>query len=261
MNVLVIEDEYPAAERLERLLKQVAPDVHVLAVLDSVAAACAWLAQHPAPDLILSDIQLADGLSFEIYERMPVASPIIFTTAYDAYAIKAFKVNSIDYLLKPVKLHELEASLEKYRTRTSASSSGTAQQMQNQITALLEALPDVQAKVYKDRFLVAWNDAFIPVARDEIAYFTTAHDLVFLVRRDGRRFAVDFKLEQLEGQLDPQCFYRANRQFLVHAEAIQTVYAYFGGRLLLALAPDPKEEVLVSRNKATAFKRWLEGAA
>ena len=257
MNVLIIEDEYPAAERIERLLERAAPDVRVLGVLDSVAAACAWLDRHPAPDLILSDIQLADGLSFEIYERRPVASPIIFTTAFDEYAVKAFKVNSIDYLLKPVKLHELETSLERYRARTSVSSPGV---MQRQIAALLEMMPDVRPKAYKDRFLVAWNGAFIPVAQEEVAYFTTSHELVYLVRRDGRRFAIDFTLEQLEGQLDPWRFYRANRQFLIHAEAVQTVYAYFGGRLLLALAPDPKEEVLVSRSKAAGFKRWLEGA-
>lgn len=257
MTILLIEDEYPAAERLQRLLRQADPAAEVLAVLHSVATARQWLADHPAPDLILSDIQLSDGLSFEIFESLGPAlrSPIVFTTAYDEYAIKAFRVRSVDYLLKPVKLAELQAALAKFHDlRASFSPAASAQRLER----LLDALP-LAGKPYKTRFLVSSGPQLLPLDVDQVAYFVSRHELTTLVAHDGRRFVLDYPLEQLERLLDPGQFFRANRQLLLHLRAVRRLHPYFNGKLKLDLHPETAEEMLVSREKAPAFKGWLEG--
>jgi DNA-binding LytR/AlgR family response regulator len=254
MNCLIIEDEFPAVERLKGLLHKVAPDLEVLTALGSVADSLAWLRAHPAPDVILSDIQLSDGLSFEIYQQITVRSPIVFTTAYDEYAIKAFKVNSIDYLLKPIKPEALRQALDKWRSLQPEVAS-----MQTQLQAMLRLMQPEPPAAYKRRFLVAGKDQLIPVDEAEIAYFTTAYEAVYLVRTDGRRFAVDYKLDQLSDVIDPRRFFRFNRQYLGQLAAITHIHPYFNGRIKLHLSPDPGEEVLVSREKARGFKAWVEG--
>jgi len=255
MQILLIEDEYPAAERLQRLLRQAAPAAEVLAVLQSVAAARQWLATHPAPDLILSDIQLSDGLSFEIFEGLVVRSPIVFTTAYDEYAIKAFRVRSIDYLLKPIKLVDLQAALAKFHDlRATFSPTDSAQRLER----LLDALP-LAGKPYKTRFLVTSGAQLLPLEVEQVAYFLSRHELTTLVAHDGRRFVLDYPLEQLERLLDPACFFRANRQLLLHLRAVRRLHPHFNGKLKLDLHPATAEEALVSREKAAAFKAWLEG--
>lgn len=255
MRILLIEDEYPAAERLRRLLRQADPTAEVLAVLKSVATARQWLAAHPAPDLILSDIQLSDGLSFEIFEDLPLLSPIVFTTAFDEYAIKAFRVRSIDYLLKPIKLLDLQAALTKYHDlQANFSPTDNAHRLER----LLDILP-VAHKAYKKRFLVRSGLQLLPLNVEEVAYFATRHELTTLVARDGRRFVLDYTLEQLERLLDPSQFFRANRQLLVHLNAVRRLHPYFNGKLKLDLHPEAGEEMLVSRGKATTFKAWLEG--
>ena len=255
MTILLIEDEYPAAERLQRLLAQADPAAEVLAVLQSVATAREWLATHPAPDLILSDIQLSDGLSFEIFEGLALRSPIVFTTAYDEYAIKAFRVRSIDYLLKPVKLADLQAALAKYHElRTTFSPTDNAQRL----AQLLDALPRT-GKSYKTRFLVSSGSQLLPLEVDQVAYFLSRHELTTLVAHDGRRFVLDYPLEQLERLLDPGQFFRANRQLLLHLRAVRRLHPYFNGKLKLDLHPETTDDMLVSREKAAAFKGWLEG--
>jgi two-component system LytT family response regulator len=260
MTVLLLEDEYPAAERLQRLLRQAAPEAHVLAVLDSVAGALQWLDTHPAPDLILSDIQLADGLSLEVFEQTVVRSPVIFTTAYDAYAIRAFKANSVDYLLKPVKLAELTAALTKlheWRTPaapTTSPANDTAQRLER----LLDALPRPERQ-FKTRFLVRSGEQLLPLAATQAAWFQSRHETTTLCTLDGRRFVVEYTLEQLESLLDPAQFFRLNRQLLAQLPAVQRLHPHFNGKLLVDLHPAPNEEVLVSREKAGAVKNWLEG--
>ncbi|WP_310391774.1 LytTR family DNA-binding domain-containing protein [Hymenobacter sp.] len=255
MTFLLIEDEYPAAERLQRLLHQAAPGAEVVAVLQSVAAARQWLATHPAPDLILSDIQLSDGLSFEIFEGLVLPSPIVFTTAYDEYAIKAFRVRSIDYLLKPVKLADLQAALAKFHDlRASFSAPESAQRLER----LLDSLP-LTSRPYKTRFLVNSGAQLLPLDVAQVAYFCTRHELTTLVARDGHRFVLDYTLEQLERLLDPGHFYRANRQLLLHLSAVRRLHPHFNGKLKLDLHPAASEEMLVSRGKAAGFKAWLEG--
>ncbi|MFD2718529.1 LytR/AlgR family response regulator transcription factor [Hymenobacter monticola] len=250
MNILLLEDEYPAAERLQRLLQQAAPETQVLAVLDTVAAALDWLAAHPAPDLILSDIQLADGLSLEIWEQAVVPSPVVFTTAFDAYAIRAFQANSIAYLLKPVKLAELQAALAKLRQWPKGDGSP--------IERLLDALPR-PSRPHKTRFLVRQGEQLLPLPVAEAAWFLSRNENVTLVAADGRRFVLDYTLEQLEGLLDPAQFFRLNRQVIAQLPAVRRLHPHFNGKLLVELHPAAPEEILVSREKAPALKAWLEG--
>jgi two-component system LytT family response regulator len=276
MTVLLLADQYPAAERRQRLLAQAAPEARILAVLDTVAGALAWLAAHPAPDLILSDIQLADGLSLEIWEQAVVPSPVIFTTAFDAYAIRAFQAHSVAYLLKPVKLAELQAAIakrhamrdawfnEELRIRNeelgmpvghSENSSSLIPASQLSIERLLDAL----SRPYKTRFLVRQGEQLLPLPVAEAAWFLSRHETVTLVASDGRRFVLDYTLEQLEALLDPARFFRLNRQIIAQLPAVRRLHSHFGGKLLVELHPAPAEDVLVSREKAPALKAWLEG--
>ncbi|TDN38122.1 response regulator transcription factor [Hymenobacter sp. UV11] len=262
LRILILEDEYPAAERLQRLLAQAAPTAQVLAVLDTVAGALAWLDSHPAPDLILSDIQLADGLSLDVFTQTLVRSPVIFTTAYDQYALQAFRANGIDYLLKPLKLADLQAALQKLRFVNEEvavrNSSFVIPNSSVNLERLLDALPRPQ-QPYKTRFLVRQGETLLPLPAAEAAWFQSRHETTTLATHDGRRFVVDYTLEQLEKLLDPTHFFRLNRQLIAQLPAVRRLVPHFGGKLLVELAPAPTEEVLVSKEKASAVKSWLEG--
>lgn len=254
MNVVIIEDEYPAAERLAKLLDHTGQPVTVVATLDSVASAVPWLQNNPAPDLILSDIQLSDGLSFEIYEQVVIKSPIIFTTSYDEYAIRAFKHRSIDYLLKPIKYEELVRAIEKYRTfRSTFSGADHAARLEQ----LLDNLSHT-GKTPKKRFLVRKGEQLIPITDEEIAYFYTENELVYLITNSSKKYVTDHTLEQLESLADPAKFFRINRQFILNIAAIREIHTYFSSRLKLQLHPPPSDEVLVSKGKVKGFKEWLE---
>lgn len=256
MKVLIIEDEYPAAERLAKLLHRMDRPIEIVVTLQSVEEAMRWLQQHAPPDIILSDIQLSDGLSFEIYEQVVVKSPIIFTTSYDEYAIRAFKLKSIDYLLKPIKYEELVRAIDKYQTFRSAFSG-------NDHTARLEQLLDNLAhtgKSVKKRFLVKKGEQLIPIADQAIAYFYTENELVYLVTDTAKKYVTDYTLEQLETLIDSAKFFRINRQLILNASAIRQIHTYFSSRLKLQVHPPAAEEVLVSKGKVKAFKSWLERA-
>ena len=269
MTVLLLEDEYPAAERLQRLLLLAAPAAQVLAVCDTVAGALAWLAAHPAPNLILSDMQLADGLSLEIWEQAVVPSPVIFTTAFDAYAIRAFEAHSVAYLLKPVKLAELQAAIAKLRqwrelnqlrvdsTAIPAPTLNASLLTLNSIHSIEQVLDALRP--YKTRFLVRQGEQLLPLPVAEIAWFLSRHETVTLVATDGRRFVLDYTLEQLDALLDPARFFRLNRQLIAQLPAVRRLHPHFGGKLLVELHPATAEEILVSREKAPALKAWLEG--
>ena len=253
MNILIIEDEYPAAERLKTLLNRIDIETHVVDVLESVTMSCKWLNENRPPDLIFSDIQLSDGISFDIFEETQIKSPIIFTTAYDEYAIKAFKLNSIDYLVKPLSERELKNALTKYKQ---LQGTRTADIQQTHLLALIKSLN--QDKVdYKERFLVQGKEEWIPVFASDIAYFTSSHEITYLIRFDGKRFPIDYTLSDLEEVLRPDSFFRVNRQYIVQVTSIQRVYPYFNGRLMLALRPATKDEVIISKSKAGAFKGWI----
>lgn len=255
MKLLLIEDEYPAAERLQRLLRQADPGAEIMGLVRSVAAGRQWFQANPPPDLIFSDIQLADGLSFEIFDQVGLTSPIIFTTSYDEYAIRAFRVRSVDYLLKPLRLADLRAALAKYHDLRAAFSPLVSSQ---RLERLLDSLP-LTNRPYKTRFLVTSGTQLLPLEVEQIAYFHTRHELIQLTCCDGRRFSLDYTLEQLEQLLDPRHFFRANRQLLTHLRAVRCLHPHFNGKLKLELSPAWPEEVLVSRDKAGAFKAWLDG--
>ena len=252
----------------------------MLAVLDTVAGALAWLATHPAPDLILSDMQLADGLSLEIWEQAVVPSPVIFTTAFDAYAIRAFQAHSVAYLLKPVKLAELQAAIAKRHAMREAWLSEELRMKNEELqgstpqasgvgpnssffiphaSLSIERLLDALPRPYKTRFLVRQGEQLLPLPVAEVAWFLSRHETVTLVATDGRRFVLDYTLEQLEGLLDPARFFRLNRQIIAQLPAVRRLHPHFGGKLLVELFPAPAEETLVSREKASALKAWLEG--
>ena len=256
MKVVIIEDEYPAVERLEKLLQRVSAPITVIATLDSVEQAVRWLSANPPPDLILSDIQLSDGLSFEVYEQVVIESPIIFTTSYDEYAIRAFKLKSIDYLLKPIKYEELAYAIEKYRSFLSPLS---VHDHAWRLEQLLDNLSHT-GKSYKKRFLVKKGEQLIPVIDQEIAYFHTENELVYLVNYSAKRYVVDYTMEQLEDLLDDKLFFRINRQTIISEKAIQQIHTYFSNRLKLHVTPSPDDEVIVSKGKVKAFRLWLEGA-
>ncbi|MEO6584431.1 MAG: LytTR family DNA-binding domain-containing protein, partial [Ferruginibacter sp.] len=212
LKILIIEDEEPAAKRLLKMIKEAEPDVQLLDTLVSVSAAVAWFKNNPCPDIIFSDIQLADGISFEIFKTISVNCPVIFITAFDQYAIEAFKVNSIDYLLKPVKKEELQNALEKFkRINTPPPVFNVDQLMQAYQTS---------ASNYKQRFVVKYGEHLKTITTQDVAYFYTEDKVNFLTNKDGRRYVIDFNLDTLETLLDPKLFFRINRQFIISIDAI-----------------------------------------
>jgi two-component system, LytTR family, response regulator LytT len=276
MNLLIVEDEPAAARRLQKMLRGIDDEIVIVATCESVSATVAWIQSNPTPDLIFMDIQLADGLSFEIFKHVKLDAPIVFATAYDAYAVQAFKVNSIDYLLKPIDESALRESLEKFKRlkslylqgvsgQGSAEKSVSGQAASNtntntlalDVELLLAALAKKQP-AYRTRFLVEQKERFAPIAVADVAYFYSEYKLTYLVMRDGRKFLLPQTLEELESELNPTDFFRANRQFIVGAESVAAIHAHFGGKLLLDLKPLAPAETLVSREKASAFKAWLD---
>ncbi|MGV3561438.1 LytR/AlgR family response regulator transcription factor [Larkinella arboricola] len=257
MDVLVIEDEELAVRKLTKLLQDVDDSIRIVGTAASVRASVQWLQNNTSPDLILMDIELADGQSFEIFEQTHVVSPVIFTTSYDEYALRAFKVNSIDYLLKPIKRHELEASLAKHRKlHTQAETETGGGRMA--IEALVQQLrQQIQPTEYRKRFLVKHLSQWMPIEISEIAYFYSEEGISLFRTRNNQKFSVDYTLDELEAMLDPTQFFRANRQFIVDINCVQQIHPYFNNKLKLTLKPAPEEEVLVSRERATEFKKWM----
>lgn len=248
MQVLIIEDEKPAARHLSSLLRQLRPQIAVLDVLDSVKGAVGWLQTFPQPELLFVDIQLADGLSFDIFSKLKQSPPVIFTTAYDHYALQAFKLNSVDYLLKPIDRTELQQALSKFEQSRSPFNMELLEQLRQSIH---------QPK-FKERFLIKLGQQlhYLPVT--EIRYFYSEDGLVRLVQQDGKKHQVDYTLDQLENLLSPDYFYRINRKFIIHLEAIHKIHLYFNSRLKLELHPSSEDEVIVSRDRVTNFKNWLD---
>jgi len=256
MNVLIVEGEELAVLKLTKLLAEVAPQVKVAGTSASVCGTVAYLASNPSPDLIFMDIELADGQSFEIFEQISVPSPVIFTTSYDEFAIKAFKVNSIDYLLKPIKRQELAASLRKhqqlYGNKNEVSVPSIAMDL------LIEQLrKQVRPLDYRSRFLVRHLSQWLPISVTNIAYFYSEDGVTFFRTSANQKFTIDYALDELDNMLDPKLFTRANRKFIVHIDAVQQIHAYFNNKLKVILKPAIEEEVLISREKASEFKRWM----
>ncbi|HMU10149.1 MAG TPA: LytTR family DNA-binding domain-containing protein [Ferruginibacter sp.] len=254
LRILIIEDEEPAANRLQKMIKEIEPDAGLLGSIPSVSSAIKWFEENPLPDLIFSDIQLADGTSFDIFREVKIECPIIFVTAFDQYAIEAFKVNSVDYLLKPLKKDELLAAINKYKTTRPAPAAPF------DISKLLQAYSP-QGQQYKTRFIIRYGEHIKTIHTDEIAYFYTEDKVNFLTTFEGRRYAIDFNLDNLETHLDPKIFFRINRQFIVSINSIAEMFAYTKGRVLIKLKPAAKQETIVSTERSADFKLWLDGGS
>jgi len=249
MNVIIIEDEALTAQRLAGMLEKHPDDIRVLATLPSVTESVAWLRQHNAPDLVFMDIHLEDDLCFNIFELAPLTAPVIFTTAYDEYMIKAFKVNSIDYLLKPVNFEELTAAIDKYKALKE-------QFAKPDFNTLLQYIGQRKPE-YKTRFMIAVGTKLRSIEVSGIAYFYSTEKTTFLVTTKGQHLPIDFSLDKLITQLDPKLFFRTSRQFLVGFYAIEAVHTHFKGKLKLDLKPRSKMDVFVSGDRMTDFKEWL----
>ena len=250
MNYLIIEDEQYNAELLKGLVEKYDPAMNLLAVLPSIQESVEWLGSHPHPDVIFMDIRLADSLSFEIYNQVSIQCPVIFTTAYDEYALQAFKVYGTAYLLKPIVQEELEEALDninEFRVMTSPED----------VHGILEMLR-TQQKTYKTRFLLHYRDDYKVIPVEHIDYAFLEHKNVYFKLVDGFSIAVPYSLEELEEQLDPKFFFRVNRQFILHINSIESIHKYFNEKAKIILKRDPNTEVIVSRIKMPLFKLWLD---
>lgn len=252
MKVVVFEDEKLASERLIELIQELRPKVEILASLKSVEAGLMWLQNNEEPDLIVSDIQLLDGSSFEIFNQHPIKCPVIFTTAYDEYAIKAFQVNSVDYLLKPIQKQKLENALQKYDERTSSSGSQSLD-----IDKIREVIQGSNVQ-YKSRFLVKYGQRIKAIPVEQIAYFYSQDKLTYLVTFEGKKLPLDQTLEELETVLNPDNYFRVNRKFIVHFDSVSDIHPYFKGRVKLDLQPESGEDIVISSDKTPLFKQWLD---
>ena len=252
MKILLIEDEDLAVKKLRKTLNAVDPSLEVVGTADSIKSAVQWIGDNPSPDLILMDIELSDGQSFEIFNLVEVICPVIFTTSYDEYALKAFKVNSVDYLLKPIQIEELKAAIDKFK-----SLRGTDNSTSNFDFLVKELRQKLQPKEYRKRFLVKQGQKLISVETDEISYFFSDGRLNFFKTVDNHMFVVDYTMEELEDMLDSQQYFRISRSFYVSVRSIAKIEDYFGNRLILTLIPHVDKQALVSREKVTAFKKWM----
>lgn len=247
-NILIIEDEKLNADRLKRLIGVIKPEANVVAVLDSVVETLEWFNHSQMPDLVMMDVRLSDGLSFEIFEKITITCPIIFTTAYDEYAVKAFKYNSVDYLLKPVEQEELQAALEKVEQYCMPNS--------NQ-TAIEDLVRYLKPKSHRSRFLIPYKDGYKAIAIEDICYFYLEFKVTKARLKDGTEVVLPQTMEELDYQLDPHVFFRANRQCIIHVSAIAQLHNHFNGKLKVALK-NSDIEVIVSREKAAALKQWMD---
>ena len=250
INILIIEDEEPAANRLKKMVLEIEPEANILENIVSVNSALTWLKNNPAPDLIFSDIQLSDGLSFEIFKNIEVNCPVIFITAYDEYAIDAFKVNSIDYLLKPIKKDDLENALQKFKKLSNKTTAGL------DIQKVLEVFKTPKSD-FKTRFIVRYGEHIKTIKIEEVAYFYTEDKINFLTTNEGRRYTIDYNLDNLESLLDPKIYFRINRQFIICIQAISEMFTYSKSRVLIKLNPPCKHETIVSTERSGDFKLWL----
>ncbi|NBA77939.1 response regulator [Emticicia sp. ODNR4P] len=248
-KVLIIEDEKPNADRLERLIKSIRPNAQIVEVLDCICESVEWFETHEMPDVVMMDIRLSDGLSFEIFEKTSISCPIIFTTAYDEYAVKAFKYNSIDYLLKPVELDELERAFQKLESTSSVP----------EPASLANLLNYFQPKDFRTRFLLPYRDGYKSLQISDISYFYSKLKITRAKLHNGTEEIIPLTMEELEEQLNPKDFFRANRQFIIHVDAIEQIHNYFNGKLKIDLKKSPEDmELIVSREKASLLKAWLD---
>ena len=249
MKVLIIEDEHPASQKLIRLIREIDPGTEIMGVLESVEKATNWILSHPDPDLIFMDIQLEDGICFEIFDTCDIQTPVIFTTAYDEYTLKAFKVNSVDYLLKPVNMDDLRNAIEKFRKVHHGFHSVA------DLSSLLEHLKPRT----KERFLIRVGSTYRSIQTSSINCFYIKERCNFLNTEKGNNYAIDYSLDRIEQMVDPKMFFRVNRNMIINFSAIHKIQAYSSSRLNILLASWPEQdEIVVSRERVSEFKKWMD---
>lgn len=250
MTAVIVEDEEFAAKRLAQLVGELTPDIEILAELNSVESGAAWFKKNNLPDLVFLDIQLNDGYGFDILDGIEDHPPVIFTTAYNEFAIRGFKYNGVDYLLKPIVKSDLKTALEKFKKNVTRNGHTT--------TENLEHLKQLFHKEYKHRFMVKVGNQFRSFNVEDIAYFKSNDGLICLFTHTGQSFPIEYTIDQLENILNPIHFFRINRKFMVSVKSVVEIHSYFNSRLLLKLLPKEEEKVIVSRERTTNFKRWLD---
>ncbi len=252
IKVLIVEDEKPAAEHLVKLLHESEHELTVLHITDSISQTIAWFKNNFSPDIMFLDIQLADGLSFEIFNHLNIECPVIFTTAYEEYAIKAFKINSIDYLLKPIGIEELNFAIGKFIGQT------LKEPPYSLLSKKVELLMQMLMHNYKSRFIVNLGARINYIETPHINYFYSLQKSTFLFENSGRSYDINYSLDQLETQLDPKQFFRISRKYIINIGAIQDIITYSSSRLKLIIKESNEENIIVSRRKINEFKKWLE---
>lgn len=257
MKILIIEDEKLAVDKLLHVLTKVRPDAQVIGTTDSIASSAVWLTEHQdEADLILMDIELADGQSFAIFEQVKVKCPVIFVTSYDEYALRAFKVNSIDYLLKPIQQDELKQALEKFDAMAAVYSS-VENQSANIVNLVKELQKNSSAKEYRKRFLVKHLQKLVSIDVMTICCFYYEDRVTLFKTIDGKNYILDYSMDEVEDMIDPACFFRINRGLIVALQSVDQIQPYFGNRLAIKLKPAYEKESIVSREKVNAFKIWM----
>jgi two-component system response regulator LytT len=257
MKILIVEDEKLAVDKLLQVLNKVNPDAEVIGVTDSISSSVSWIDKHQDEiDLILMDIELADGQSFAIFEQIDIKRPVIFVTSYDEYALRAFKVNSIDYLLKPIQPNELKHALEKFEAITAVFRSVNTQSL-NIENLVRELQKNSSKKEYRKRFLVKHLQKLVSIDVATICCFYFEDRVTFFKTFDGKNYILDYTLDEVEGIMDPDIFFRINRGLMVAMKSVDQIQPYFGNRLALRLKPDFEKEVIVSREKVNDFKVWM----
>lgn len=254
MRILIIEDEEPAADKLEKLIRRHSDEHEVLDKIRSVEDAVAWFEAHDPPDVLFLDIHLLDGACFDILKRTRIECPVIFTTAYDSYALEAFQLHSIDYLLKPISFARLRQAFEKLEAMQQTLQPA---QQTRKLTELLDELKAPGPR-YKSRFLVKSGARLFSIGVERIRYFFSEESITFLVVEDGKKYAVDHTLDELEELLAPADFFRVNRQMILHIDSIQMVHKYFKGRLKVDVTPPAEQKVMVSSRRVADFQAWLD---
>lgn len=253
IKVLIIEDEMAASKRLQKLIAELMPEANVIDVLVSISASVNWFKSNPQPDLVFADIHLADGSSFEIFKQVKIECPIIFITAYDQYALEAFKHNSIHYLLKPVKKEDLSDALARFN-KLHKSKTGSTIDFEKMFSAFRQP-----SQSYKERFITRFGEHIKTIETQDVAYFYTENKANYAVMKDGKRYPVDHNLDELEQLINPKNFFRINRQFIIGYNSITEMVSYSKSRVLIKLNPPSKLETIVSTERSASFKSWLAG--
>lgn len=252
-RILIIEDELAAGQYLTQIIQKIDPKTEILDVLETVENAVCWLSNNPVPDLIFLDVQLGDGTCFQIFEQISIGCPVIFTTAHDEYAMRAFKLNSIDYLLKPIRPESLKFALDKYYQLNEENAVNKIKYLEELVHSQI-----LNRKSPRRSFLVPYRDKLIPLKDSDFSWLTIRNSVVVTTLHDDRNFVLDKSLEELENQLDPINFFRANRQFIISRECIREIELYFNGRLLVRTSPPSANQILISKERVPVFKKWFE---